>query len=192
MLPLQKSIVKVRRFVIYRLLHIDDTPHRLALGIALGLFVAWTPMMGLQMVLVFLLAPVLRANIAVGLPVVWISNPLTFAPLFLANYWLGQKVLALFTQQPFLDHGQLLELLTGFSSLGHLFSNIGNIEFWHRLLDLLWTVGLDLWVGSVLFGLVSGVLGYFASYRLIIWYRTHTPRGRLHVLKMLHKKRHAS
>jgi hypothetical protein len=36
--------------------------------------------------------------------------------------------------------------------------------------------------------IVAG-LGYFLSYKLIVWYRTYTPRGRLYVLKMLHKKR---
>ena len=54
MIPIRKIIRQIEHFIVYRILHADDTPHRLALGIALGVFVAWTPTVGLQMVLVLL------------------------------------------------------------------------------------------------------------------------------------------
>lgn len=188
-MQLRRIIVKLRRFVIFRLLHIDDTPHRLALGLALGLFIAWTPTIGFQMLLVLLLAPAFRANIAVGLPAVWVSNPVTFAPLYFANYWVGQKILLLFTERPALNYSQVVEKLIHYQSIGKLFSQIDEAQFWHKVIDFLWQFGLELWVGSVLIGLCVAIPGYFASYKLIVWYRTHTPRGRLHVLKMLHKRK---
>lgn len=189
MAQIRKIIVRTRRFLIFRLLHIDDTPRRLALGFALGLFIAWTPTMGFQMLLVLLLAPAFRANMAVGLPTVWVSNPITMAPLYFANFWVGQKILLLFSNQPPMEYSQVAEKLTGFQSIGNVLSQIDEAQFWHKVIDFMWQFGLELWVGSILVGLVVAVAGYFVSYKLVVWYRTHTPRGRLHVLKMLHKRK---
>ena len=73
---------RVRHFVLHDILHADDPPHRLALGVAIGMFVTFTPTVGLQMVLVGVLAWLLRANKLVGLPVVWLSNPATVVPIY--------------------------------------------------------------------------------------------------------------
>ena len=73
---------RAQRFVKYRILHVDDTPHRIALGVAIGMFVAWTPTIGFQMGLTVLLCALFRANKLVGVPLVWISNPLTIIPVY--------------------------------------------------------------------------------------------------------------
>jgi hypothetical protein len=39
-----------------KFLMLDDTPHRIALGIAIGVFVAWTPTVGVQMLAVIPIA----------------------------------------------------------------------------------------------------------------------------------------
>ena len=80
---------KVRDFFIYRVLHVDDTPHRIALSVAIGIFVTWTPTIGLQMIITVLLCWLFRANKVVGVPFVWISNPLTIVPIYYPNYVVG-------------------------------------------------------------------------------------------------------
>ncbi len=37
---------RVINFLKFRILHIDDSPHRIALGVALGLFTAYLPPLG--------------------------------------------------------------------------------------------------------------------------------------------------
>jgi len=96
--PLQQSGFsrwrkKLRDFVIFQVLHAHDPPHRLALGVGLGVFVAFTPTVGIQMLLVVCGAWLLKANKAVGLPVVWISNPATMLPIYYAFYWVGRQML---------------------------------------------------------------------------------------------------
>ena len=54
-MPIKYAIQTAERFFIYRVLHVDDTPHRIALGVAVGIFVAWTPTVGLHMILTVLL-----------------------------------------------------------------------------------------------------------------------------------------
>ena len=110
-------IRRVEHFVIYRVLHADDTPHRLALGIALGMFVGWTPTVGLQMLLVVLLAPSFRVNPIVGIPIVWVSNPFTIVPIYFSNYWFGHLVLNLFSDRPVLSYAQVTERLGQFGGV---------------------------------------------------------------------------
>ncbi|MDA1054245.1 MAG: DUF2062 domain-containing protein [Planctomycetota bacterium] len=82
---------KCRRFVLHSVLHTDDPPARLALGAAIGMFFMFTPTFGFQMLLVVFVAWLLRANKAVGLPIVWISNPATMIILYYPCYYIGRN-----------------------------------------------------------------------------------------------------
>ena len=73
----------------------------IARGAALGVWIAMTPTIGAQMVVVAMLAIPLRANIPVAMALVWISNPLTMVPLYFCFYWLGNLIV----RQPRLTYG---------------------------------------------------------------------------------------
>ena len=77
------------RFLMRSVLHADDPPDRLALGAAIGMFVAFTPTFGFQMALAVFIAWLLRANKTIGLPIVWISNPGTMALTYYGCYTVG-------------------------------------------------------------------------------------------------------
>lgn len=66
----------------------------LARGVAIGLFVALTPTVGLQTLLMLAFCLLLRGNFPLAFAVSWISNPITLAPLYLGYYLLGERVLA--------------------------------------------------------------------------------------------------
>lgn len=83
---------RVKEFVVHRVLHADDPPHRLALGIAIGMFVAFLPIVGIKSGLAFGLAWLLGGNKAVSVPLVWLSNPVTIVPMSYPGYWLGCKI----------------------------------------------------------------------------------------------------
>ncbi|MDH3688161.1 MAG: DUF2062 domain-containing protein [Gammaproteobacteria bacterium] len=61
-------------------------------GIAIGLFCAYLPM-PMEMVPAALGAIVFRANLPIAVSLVWISNPLTWVPLYGPAYILGAKLL---------------------------------------------------------------------------------------------------
>lgn len=189
-MSLRKILVGVQRFVIYRILHADDTPHRLSLGIALGLFVAWTPTIGVQMLLVILLASLFKANRRVGVPLVWISNPLTFVPIYYPSYLLGRFFLGQYLNRPALGYEQVNEMLKNLRSFSYIISHIFEPEFWHEALSLLVKLGVELWVGSLLIAFIVGGIGYIVSYRTIVWYRTSHPRGQRFMAKLKLRKRH--
>ncbi len=76
----------------------------MARGVAVGLFVALTPTVGFQTLLMLVFCVLLRGNFIAAFAVSWISNPLTLTPLYLGYYVVGELVfepvlypLALFT-----------------------------------------------------------------------------------------------
>ena len=81
------------RSLIRRLLALDDTPHSIALGTTIGMFVGMTPTVGIQMIVILAIAAVTRPlfhfNRVAGLIAVYISNPLTMLPMYAAFYYVG-------------------------------------------------------------------------------------------------------
>jgi uncharacterized protein (DUF2062 family) len=61
------------------LLHLDDPPRRLAIALAVGVFISCTPFWGLQTVLAVLIATLLRLNRAATVLGTWLNVP-WFAP----------------------------------------------------------------------------------------------------------------
>ncbi|MBI1374958.1 MAG: DUF2062 domain-containing protein [Phycisphaera sp.] len=82
-----------QKFIFFKVLHTDDPPYRLAMGVAIGLFMGIMPIMGIQMIGTFFLAWLFRANKLVGQPFVWVSNPLTAVPVYYPCYLLGAKLM---------------------------------------------------------------------------------------------------
>lgn len=150
---------RVRRFVLYRLLHTDDPPYKLAMGVAIGVFLTFTPTIGLQMALCVAFAWALRANALVGIPIVWISNPLTFVPIYYPLYLLGASIVGVepVGQQWFTD-------LVEHSPEGWW---AGVKHFANELLS----VAGPLWTGCLVFATLTAVPSYYITYYAIWGYR---------------------
>lgn len=149
---------RTRQFILHNVLHADDPPHRLALGIAIGVWVTFTPTIGFQMALVVLLAWLLRANKVVGLPVVWISNPVTFVPIFWPSYWVGATLLG----QELIRDGYWRELLHPPPGWWE-----GTVFYWQSFME----IAAPLWLGSLIVGTGVAGISYVVCHRLICWYR---------------------
>lgn len=61
------------RFV--ALLHLDDPPWRVALALAVGVFISFTPFLGFQTLLALLVGAVARLNAAVVVTGTWLNLP---------------------------------------------------------------------------------------------------------------------
>ena len=61
--------------------------------LVLGFVDRHAAIVGLQMLVVFLLAILLRANLPVIVALQWISNPLTMGPIYFADYQIGMTFL---------------------------------------------------------------------------------------------------
>lgn len=79
------------RRIFKKLLGIDETSHKIALGFALGVFTGITPYWGFHTVLALLLAFTFRSSPLAAALGVHVGNPLTAPVIFGATYWLGGK-----------------------------------------------------------------------------------------------------
>jgi uncharacterized protein (DUF2062 family) len=68
------------------LFHLQDPPWRIALALATGVFISFTPFYGLQSVLALLVAAIFGLNKAATLAGAWLNLP-WFAPLVYAAGW---------------------------------------------------------------------------------------------------------
>ena len=148
---------RVRHYLVYELLHANDNPHRLSLGVAIGVFVAFTPTIPFQMIMTVLFCFIFRANKAVGLPVVWVTNPATLIPIYLPQYLLGCALLGISPEDVnwnvlILDHGGFWEY---------------SAAAWQFMLQIF----TPLWAGSLIVSSILGVGSYYVTRMLIIKYR---------------------
>lgn len=155
---------RAKDFCVYKVLHADDPPHRLALGIAIGMFVTFTPLIGFQMLISVFLAWLFRANKLVGVPLVWISNPFTAVPIYYGCFAVGCKVLGMSVSEEWQQIGPAWDTLLKNPSA----SLMDKISFWWRnLLDLVGPLGL----GCLIVATFAGILSYYISLYVIRSYR---------------------
>ena len=148
---------RISFFVVHHILHTDDTPGRIARGVAIGMFIAWLPLMGLQMTLVLVLSFIFRANKVVGLPVVWISNPFTLGPVYYPSYLLGAAMLK--------SHTVSIE------NLEQRFAVFSSLPWSLRLKEFADLIFSDIFyptlIGSLVIGSIMALVSYFLTVRAV-------------------------
>ena len=125
------------------ILHTGDTPHRTALAFGIGVFIAFSPFLGLHIWIALLISVLFRLNRVAMLVGTYLNNPWTFAPIYLAGTSLGCFLLGISSDG-----------LSGINWNLHGRAFYRNV--WHVLRRYLWPLTL----GSMLLGLVCALLGY--------------------------------
>ncbi len=158
-----KRFRRVIYFVVHRILRTDDSPSRIARGVAIGVFMAFLPLMGLQMLLVLAASLLLRANKVVGLPIVWISNPFTMGIIYYPGYMLGSAILR---YQPVRR-----------ANLEDKFGEIAALPWAERIREYAGVFFEEImyptFVGSAIIGLLLAVAAYFLTVWAIKRHRKH-------------------
>ena len=86
-------IERVLRYLYLRFIRLHGTAKDVARGLALGVFIGMTPTMGIQTPLALFAAMLLKENKLAALIGVWISNPMTFIPIYTFNFKVGKYIL---------------------------------------------------------------------------------------------------
>jgi len=160
---------RLKYFVVFRILHADDTPRRIALGVAIGLFVGWTPTVGIQMVIALALATLLKANKIIPVALVWITNPVTMLPIFYINWVVGRFLMPgsddLRLNEAYIRLRVIVEHAPG---LVQIMTDPGT---WRQLLTIFLEMGIELWIGSFAIGILLAVSGYFTTLHAVMYLR---------------------
>lgn len=155
-------VQRARSAVIHGILGVADTPQRIAWGVFIGTVIAWTPTLGLQIVLYIGLATLLRANKLSGIPVLFISNPFTAVPLYWLCWRLGAAILGTEVggEEALAERLETAEAEVGEHSL---WDEIWTSEFWVSLAETLLSLGKEMWIGSIVLGVAMGIPLYFLT-----------------------------
>ncbi|MDH4099518.1 MAG: DUF2062 domain-containing protein [Nitrospirota bacterium] len=144
--------MKIRHFKekVRELLHYNEPSDRLALSFAIGVFIAFTPTLGLHFPTALVLAWMMRLNKLMAILGTAMNNPWTFVPICGSSVWLGLKIWPVANETPI---------------------NWSNLSF--QNLSMLKSYIMPFAIGSIILGVVFAVLSYFVSLHLITRYRTH-------------------
>lgn len=132
------------------LFKLNDPPHRLALAFAVGVFIAFSPTIGLHTLSVFLAAWALRLNTVVILTAAFINNPWTIFPMYGFCLWFGIKITGSDIATPYIPWNDI--------SLSNLFL---------LLKPYLWPFV----AGTLVVGAVAAALSYGLFYWAVVRYR---------------------
>ncbi len=168
---------RLRDLIQRKILGVEDTPHRIALGVFLGMLIGWTPTFGFQIVIYLAIAAMVRANKISGIPFVFISNPFTLGPLYYWAWVVGAWLLHLGDPpaKPTADavSGVPKEVSDSIWDIG-----VTKWEFWIRLWEELAAIGVELWFGSLVMGVITGVPAYIMTHRAVRRHREKVARER--------------
>ncbi len=125
-----------------RLARLRSEPDAIGRGLALGLFIGFTPTFGVQIILAILFAFLLRQNKIATFIGVWVSNPLTAPLIYGLEY-----------------------------SLGRMLLGMPPLAADYPVFELSWSLGADIAVplllGSLVLGIPAAIIGYSLTVRLV-------------------------
>ncbi len=158
-----KRIFLRLRPVLRWLVRFRGSPEAIAGGFGLGVFVAFTPTVGAQIIIAIVLATALNLSRASAVIPVWLTNPVTIPLIFTFNYWVG----SLIWEGPAVAdvYKRMLKITTTLATL-----DIWEIRDQMKTFALLGKeIFIPLVAGSILVGGCAGYLGYFILLRLLHW-----------------------
>jgi uncharacterized protein (DUF2062 family) len=156
----------------HRVRRLPDSPHKIALGIACGVFVSFSPLFGLHFFYAVFLAYVLRGNIIASLIGTAMGNPFTFPAIASSALWVGGRLVG--GQGETLGFARIQHaFVDAFQGLWNSFTSIfgfGQNEL-YRMGEFFYEVFLPYLVGGSIVGFFVAVLTYFISVPLIRRYQ---------------------
>lgn len=172
-------------YVLHRLRRLPDPPHKIARGVAAGVFVCFTPYFGFHFVLAAALSIVMQGNVVASLLATFFGNPVTFPIIAAVCLELGQWMLGTPNVGPlpdvFADFGRAS------AELWHNFTALFTHEtpHWDRLGRFFWRVMWPYTVG----GIVPGVFVAVGAYLLTLPAVSAYQRRRVSKLKKRYERR---
>lgn len=137
--------------IYHRFIRLHGEPCEIAMGFALGIFVAFTPFMGFHTAIAVFLAAIFGWSKIAAAMAVWVTNPFTAPVVYGATYALGSWWIGGH------HHAAVIE-------------KVGGEGFW-GCVKAVPDIVLPLMIGGLLLGLPLALVGYAVSLRLVNRFR---------------------
>ena len=139
-----------------RLLALDDPPERTALAFSVGVFIAFSPLLGLHTILATLLAFLFRFNKVAIYAGTFVNNPvLTLVPIIFLSYAVG----AALTGRPLALPAEGVELLRH--------PHVLTAPYWRELWARFWDLALPFALGGAVLSVVCSLAAYPVTLKLL-------------------------
>lgn len=136
----------------FKLINLKDKTYKLALAVALGIFIGFAIPIGFQTIVIIPLSILFRVNVLIAAFSTLISNPLTVIPMYWASLELGK-------------------LITKIDISWDVILYFINNPSWSTLLDIGTDGLITYFTGAIIQGILIGLLSYFLVYKVIESYR---------------------
>jgi len=146
-------VKKYIRDRIRELMKLDDPPHKLAFAFSLGIFIAFSPWLGLHILSCILFAWLFRVSKFVVLTASFANNPWTIVPIYAFCLWFGIKITG--------SNASVPEIA---------WKEIGIRELFVVLQPFLW----PFIAGTLVTGAIAALVSYFGFYWAVRRYRRET------------------
>jgi hypothetical protein len=131
-----------------------ESPHRVALAFATGVFIGMSPLVGLHTLIGFAVVWIFRLNPFATLAGVYITNPWTTVPIYTFSTWVGAQCLGIEQIIP--------EIVWSDITFGYLLNELKPL-----LMPFIF--------GSLLIGSVTSVITYIIIYMAVKKARQYSP-----------------
>ena len=144
------------------LVGVSDPPHRLALSLAVGVFIGCTPFWGIQTGLSILVALVFRLNRAATVTATWLNLPWIAPFVYGAALEIGSRLVPtrVVGRGPWLAHFREVPTLG-----------------WQDMVELLQEISVRLLIGTTILGALAAMATYVVAFTLISARRSRAARA---------------
>ncbi len=171
--------LRAANYVMHRIKRTPDTPHRISMGVAAGVFVTYSPFFGLHFILAAILAFILRGNVLVSLAATFYGNPLTFPIIGIVSHQMGLFMLGRLpseTRWPEVRDGLVDFVAIPWRNFKAMFTKAEvNWNGFGEAIDL---VIFPYLVGGIIPGFISAIVAYAISKPLVRAYQNRR-KGRI-------------
>ena len=153
---------------IKKLLHVEDTPERTAFAYSIGIFLGFSPFLGLHTLVGLTIAFLLGLSRPAILLGVWTNSPWWVVPYYVGATWVGMRMTGFSTDWT---------TLKGIFQFG-MDQEFMSSVFWSRIASQGGLL-LSFLIGSFILCTLLSLAAYPLSLRWIKFYRTHKERDRV-------------
>ena len=176
----EKGWSRAAEYMMARIKRLPDSPSNIAFGVAIGVFVSFSPFFGIHVVLAFLIARFLRVNILASILGTFMGNPVTFPIIAALNFSVGGLFINVskegVAEKSFLK--QLVDVSYALSENVRMIF-LGKEADFSTILEFFYGIFLPYLVGGFILGSVTATISYFIVMPTIVTYRSRKLRKKM-------------